>query len=488
MLLEWSVETSARVLRVFVGASFVVLALACAATSYVVATSSLSTYDVAGGLIVAAVAFPISIVLFRKTARRDGDDTLFSIFTVGFVIKILAACAYYMIVQGAYGGAGDFVLYDSVGREVSGHLWRGDISEALLTALSARVETTTLNITSLTGTNFIAFFTGLIYAVIGPSLLGGFFVYAWLSTLGSLLFYRAFRLSVPQGDRRLFAGLLFFLPSLVFWPASLGKEAWMVFTLGIAALGGAKLFNGRIMAGAALLGSGLFLTALVRIHMSALFGLAVAFGIIVHRPSPRWGELRPVIKGLSLAAIGLAAVALLYGSMAFLATRGVDVSDGLGGAMRSLAARTSTGESGYGGSVPTSPTEIPVAAWSVLFRPHLLEADSVLAGVAALEGILLLGLAVAKRRAIARFVRDALVRGYAALILVYGASFVIAYSSLGNLGILVRQRAQLWPVLLMGLCWTAKEVTTAHPGEEQAPADTPRASVSPHARGQSSPL
>src|SRR5205085_1758787 len=85
--------------------------------------------------------------------------------------------------------------------------------------------------------------TGLIYAVIGPTQLGGFLVYAWLGFLGLVLFYRAFRIAFPEGDHRRYARFLFLLPSLLFWPSSIGKDAWMVLMLGIAAYGAARVLS-----------------------------------------------------------------------------------------------------------------------------------------------------------------------------------------------------------------------------------------------------
>ena len=61
--------------------------------------------------------------------------------------------------------------------------------------------------------------------------------------------------------------LFFFIPSLLFWPSGIGKEAWMMFGLGLAAYGVAKVL--RVARGeASWLSTGLWLAGLVRPHVA----------------------------------------------------------------------------------------------------------------------------------------------------------------------------------------------------------------------------
>ena len=75
--------------------------------------------------------------------------------------------------------------------------------------------------------------------------LGGFLVFAWIGFLGLLLFWRAFRIGVPDGDGRRYMILVLFLPSLLYWPSAIGKEAWMMLGLGLCAYGIACVFQRR---------------------------------------------------------------------------------------------------------------------------------------------------------------------------------------------------------------------------------------------------
>ena len=58
--------------------------------------------------------------------------------------------------------------------------------------------------------------------------LGGFLIFSWLGFLGLFLLYRAFVIAVPEGRSRTYARFVFFFPSMLFWPSSIGKEAWKI--------------------------------------------------------------------------------------------------------------------------------------------------------------------------------------------------------------------------------------------------------------------
>ena len=54
---------------------------------------------------------------------------------------------------------------------------------------------------------------------------------------------------LPTGDHRRYALLVFFMPSLLFWPSSIGKESWMLFTripVVATAVGGVFFVSGEI--------------------------------------------------------------------------------------------------------------------------------------------------------------------------------------------------------------------------------------------------
>src|SRR5204863_3854856 len=108
----------------------------------------------------------------------------------------------------------------------------------------------------------------------GPSLLGAFFIFSWAGFWGLYLFYRAFCIAVPEGDHRRYALLILLLPSLLFWPSSLGKEAWMTLGLGLFAYGGARIITHQRYGFMVVL-AGVLATAAVRPHVAAMGLLAL---------------------------------------------------------------------------------------------------------------------------------------------------------------------------------------------------------------------
>jgi hypothetical protein len=111
--------------------------------------------------------------------------------------------------------------------------------------------------------------------------------------------------------------------------------------------------------------------------------------------------------------------------------------------------RTATGGSEFEARRPSNPLEFPQAAFSVLFRPMLHEAHNRQALVSSLEGLVLMALLLWQAPQLARLPRQLFKQPYIMLVIVYATLFIIAFSSFGNFGILVRQRIQFLPFLLM---------------------------------------
>ena len=99
---------------------------------------------------------------------------------------------------------------------------------------------------NLKSSNFLRWFTGVVYYFFGRDLITGFFVFSLITFVGSYMWYRAAAVAIPFLDRKLFFLLMFFAPSIVFWPAGVGKEALVEFGLGGVALGVAYMLNGQL--------------------------------------------------------------------------------------------------------------------------------------------------------------------------------------------------------------------------------------------------
>jgi len=126
-----------------------------------------------------------------------------------------------------------------------------------------------------------------------------------------------------------------------------------------------------------------------------------------------------------------------------------------------------TMQTGQGGShftapSPNTPFGFALGAVTVLFRPFPFEAHNVQAVLAGLEGMALVLLCAWSGRRLAGLPRQVFRRPYAAFALVYTFAFVYAFTSVVNFGILVRQRAQLLPVLFVIMCLPTGDKSQAH--------------------------
>ncbi len=138
------------------------------------------------------------------------------------------------------------------------------------------------------GTTFLDDLTGIVYTVMGPSQLGGFLVFSFIGFWGLFLFHRAALIGFPEADQRRYALLVLFLPSLLFWPSSIGKEAVMLLSLGLCAYGSARILE-RLAGGWLVLAAGLGLGYLVRPHVPVVVLAALSVAILFrprrrHRP------------------------------------------------------------------------------------------------------------------------------------------------------------------------------------------------------------
>jgi hypothetical protein len=357
-----------------------------------------------------------------------------------FAAKMVGVVARWWMVAVLYGG-GDSIRYHDAGVAFA-NIWR---------SLSIPVSTT-----GGEGTAFTEVATGLIYAPYTPSYLGGFVLFAVLSFIGQLLFYAAFRPWSQPERLKTYAYAVFFLPSLVFWPSSIGKDALMVLFLGIAAYGASRLLHGYTFSSLLILGPGLYLAAQIRPHVAAILGLALMLALLLGSP-PKKFERSPKRATVILFSIAGAALAVA----AFASTFNVSVEGGSGtqdaGAfLEDVSEQTGQGGSEIEGAAVTSPARLPLAIITVLFRPLIHEGTSAQMLLCALEGTALLIFTIWKFPVMWRNKGLLRQKPYLLMCFFYTGGFIIAFSAFQNLGIMARQRVQVFPMLLallVALTW-----------------------------------
>ncbi len=255
-------------------------------------------------------------------------------------------------------------------------------------------------------------------------------------------------MAVPDGDTWRYAILLLFLPSILFWPASLGKEAWVTLGIGLMAYGSALLLSGYRTWAVPLL-VGVLVTGVVRPHITAALFTALALAWFLRRRSRPANELTPLTYVGGAAAILAGGALVASFAAAFL---DVDLSvSGIEDAIGGTTELTDEGGSTFTPATVHSPLDMPWAAFTILFRPLLFEASNPQMLLAAAEGALLLALVALSWRSLVKIPGRLRRQPYLIFALVYTVVFVYAFSNFGNFGILTRQRVQVLPFLLVFL-------------------------------------
>ncbi|MGH8514935.1 MAG: hypothetical protein ACREV8_13545, partial [Gammaproteobacteria bacterium] len=254
-----------------------------------------------GLIVVAPLLIVASIPILRRQAIQDGDNRFFYFLLFALILKLAGALVRRWVAVDLYAERADVLGYDASGLAVSEELRAGHFFVSIGTP-----------------EGFLGAVTGVVYTIIGTSLIGGYLFFSWLGFWGLLMMYRAFRIALPDGRGRTYARMLFLLPSLVFWPSSIGKEAFMMFALGLAAYGVARILSGGILRGLPFLGFGLWLATVVRPHIAFIAGLSLVFGAVVGRIRKRQRKLPLVVRVLTLVIVGGIGGVLLIKTGVFL--------------------------------------------------------------------------------------------------------------------------------------------------------------------------
>jgi hypothetical protein len=395
---------------------------------------SRSSYDIWGALVIGPILIVVTLPLLSRQATREGDRRTFVILLAALVLKFMGALARYYVVFVLYGGKGDSRAYHLAGIDISNRFRSGNFDPG---------------VGRITDTSFIKLLTGIVYTITRPTLLGGFIVFTWFAFLGMFFFYRAFTIAVPFGNRRVYAALLFFLPSMLFWSSSTGKEAWLTFAMGLSALGAAKVLTKGIVRGAPLVLLGLVATAFVRGHTAGIVAIALALAMAFRKPVKMRGEAAIAARVLTIGlAVGLGVVFFVY---AFTALRGegIDTSGGVSSILQQTTDRTAEGGSEFTPHLATSPTGVVLGTLTVLFRPLVIEATSIQTLGSALEGAALILFCLVRWRWLASALRNLFRTSYLVYAAAAAAGLIVSLTSIANFGILARQRVTLFPFFLV---------------------------------------
>lgn len=407
------------------------------------------------GLLLAVFAVP---AVARHLSRLDGDPWTFRVVTASGALKLACAPIYIYIVDHYYNGIADYHQYSNVGLQVAEQLRNG--------IFSFHVKGTT------TGDKATSIFTGFVYLVTGSNTIGAFFVFAFIAFVSLVLFYRAFRVALPNADRRRYALLLFFLPDLLFWTSAIGKDALTSLGLAIAALGGARIYT-HVKGGFPLLGLGLAFTAWIRPNLALMLFLALAIAYPFAK-AKRPSAFTPVAKVAQIALLVVGGLVLAKVTAHFFHLQGGLSLHSVQHELQKNAIDTGAGAGPQGSTVPTStslsPLAIPKDFYYVMVRPLPFKAHGLTQLVGSLDNLLIVGIIATSWRRLGSMFRSMRRNPYLIAALVFSVVWIVLFASIGNLGILARERTSMVPLLLVIVSWPATRRQPAslpeHGGEE----------------------
>jgi hypothetical protein len=395
-----------------------------------------SDYDWQGMVIVAAAIGILAVFLIPRLARNREFGLPAKILAASLLLKLGFAMLRNWTAFVLYGGSADASHYHYQGTLISQDIWRFEWG-----VIGSHLKW---------GTSFVELFTGVVYSVTGPSIYAGYLVFAFLAFLGSYYFYRAFQLAFPKGNKWLYVALIFFFPSILYWPNGIGKDALIFLCLGLFAYGGAQLIQSR-WRGLLPIALGLVGTLYIRPHIAVI--LALAFVLAFFLPGAGKRPFRIATFVIILLVVGALAWLVLPQIASYIGLEELS-PQGLLDRFQFQAEHTSQGGSAFQAIDIKNPLTYPWVMITLLFRPFPWEAHNALALVQSLEGMLVIGLVMWRINSLGKAIASSISNTYTRFVLIYAIAFTIAFAVVANFGIIARERMMLLPFFFMLISFT----------------------------------
>ncbi len=408
-----------------------------------------TSYD-AWGLLVVLPVFGSIGVLIMRAMFRGRLATILNVMYLGLATKLLGTAARYYVGFEAYEGGIDAQEYHLYAVDAARDVWDGKAN--LLSIFP-----------SGTGTPFTEGMTALVYTLTGTSKMAGFVAFSFLAYIGTAFFVKAACIAIPGLAMRKYALLCVLAPSIIYWPASIGKEALMIFFLGIATYGIASLVSRPPVAiPVAVAAFGLIGATFIRPHLVGVWmaGLFPALLVAMLRGRDVWHERdkRKLDRAMFLPVVIIAGIGLILVASATVQYLNPDSDDPTAGGasitsiIDETARRTSQAGSAFTPPSVTNPANWPFAVVRTLTRPLPMEARGLSQLIVAAEIAVFLGMCLWSYRRVLNAGLLVVKNAYMAFAITTLFLAGLAYSSFGNLAVLSRQRSLVVPLMLLLVC------------------------------------
>jgi hypothetical protein len=374
-------------------------------------------------VLVIVVILQLGLILWRSA----GDPFMAEVMLVGFLLKLAAVSIFLFMFVRVYEGNADVVIYFSHANRI--------VDKFSLTG-----EWTFLH--PFWSNNFIIMQASWLAFLFGPTCQGLMILFAVLSYWGQYLFFRAFCIAFPKGSHRAAAILMFLLPSIVFWTASIGKEAVIFFFIGACCYGFANVTRTGGPTSFATVLVSLGGVSLVRPHIAGMLAISLVCAYLLSQNRLGFFGMAAKIVGVPL---------LLFASVYFAlqASTFVDLKDleQTQKVLGRVADDNNFGGSAFGGGTLTYRL---AGAPFLLFRPFPWEVRSVPPAIAGIESFALLLFVWGRREAVRSSLRDYRRNAFVLFLWIFTVEFLLIFAAaMTNFGLLVRQRIMLLPLALM---------------------------------------
>lgn len=275
----------------------------------------------------------------------------------------------------------------------------------------------------------------------------GNMLFALLGYAGFVYLYRIIKHVIP--DRALLSQIklmriplfpwLLFLPNIHFWSSGIGKDTILFFCIALFAYSFIDMKR-RFIGIAIAVG----LSLLIRPHITLFLLSSFGLGYLIDGKLP--GYQKALIFVVILAA---------FASMFSYVLNFVQLESFESGAIEEYASKKSASlnQARSGSGVDISGYPFPLKVFTFLYRPLFFDINGILAIVASFENLILLLLTIRLFMSnVWRYIKQSsyLIKG----ILIYFVVSTFAFSLiLGNLGIMLRQKNQLFPLFLIFVIW-----------------------------------
>lgn len=412
--------------------------------------SAVQGKDTAIGLVLVPVLVLALSPWLSRLAKAEPGFKLLPIMVLGLLLRYLAA--FFRLENAA-----DAIYYHRSGMLLAPEF------RSLNFAVDTKGE--------IPGTGTVRYVSGLISVFTGSSIFAEFLVFTTFAFIGVVFFYKAFTTALPNGDHRRYALLIFLWPSMAYWPSSVGKEAIMTFTVGLASYGAARLFQHQ-RGGILMLGFGVWATLMVRPHIALTILIAVFLGFVFARRSSN-SAATAAGKIMAVFVVIIVGGLVMGRTATFLDVENLD-GGGIESALETTTDQTSQGGSEFSPMKADNPARFPGAIVTVLFRPFPTEAHNFESFGTSFEGFVLLALIVTSWSRLRQLPRALLREPYVMYAMSGMLLFCFLFSYVANFGILARQRTQILPLLFVLIAFIPKPERKGRSNDD-APDDDARA-------------